>query len=152
MAASALAGTLHRILGGNYDVQDWSVLLPEIRDAIVISHVSNTIIMTIFYLATALCIFNTFYMSVMERTREFGVLLSMGMRPWQLRSMVLMETLLLGGTAVLLGGALGFCLNWYMQEVGVDLSGHVSPISYGGAPFCRGCVPSSSRCSRSGRP
>ncbi len=132
MQAAGLARQMRDDFGNDYTLQDWSVFLPEIRDAIIISHVSNSIIMAIFYMATALCIFNTFYMSVMERTREFGVLLALGMRPGQLRAMVLCETLLLGGTAVLAGMALGFCMNWYMQDIGVDLSGHVSPISYGG--------------------
>jgi len=132
MRANVLAAELQTALGNTFEVQDWSVFLPEIRDAIAISHVSNTIILIIFYLATGVCIFNTFYMSVMERSFEFGVLMALGTRPGQIRIMVLLESFFMGGLSVLLGIALGFGINLYMQEVGVDLSGHVASITYAG--------------------
>lgn len=132
LEAPVLAQTLQTEVGDGFAVQDWTAFLPEIRDAIVISHVSNGIIMAVFYLATALGIFNTFYMSVMERTHEFGVLMALGMSPWRVRRLILLETFLLGSFSVLLGLALGFGFNWYLQRVGIDLSGHISPISYGG--------------------
>jgi ABC-type lipoprotein release transport system permease subunit len=132
MAAGALAKTLGAGLPGDFEVRDWSRFLPEIRDAIVISHVSNLIILLIFYLAAGLCVFNTVYMSVMDRSREFGVLLALGTRPWQIRRMILAETLVMGGIAVVIGTGLGFAMNFYLQTFGVDLSGHVAPITYGG--------------------
>ena len=91
---------------------DWRSFLPEIRDAIVISHVTNGIIMTIMYLTAALCVFNTFYMSVMERSREFGIIMALGARPWNIRGMVLLESLFMGCVAVVFGIILGFLLNW----------------------------------------
>jgi ABC-type antimicrobial peptide transport system permease subunit len=71
-------------------------------------------------------------MSVMERTREFGLLLASGMRPWGIRRLVLLETLflaLLGSASGLCGGAL---FTWYMQAVGIDLSASITPITYAG--------------------
>jgi ABC-type lipoprotein release transport system permease subunit len=132
MQAGTLAGKFQAALDNGFEALDWQMFLPEIRDAIAISHVSNLIIMIIFYLATGLCVFNTFYMSVMERSREFGILMALGTRPWQIRRMVLTETALMGGISVVFGMALGFCMNLYLQNVGIDLSGHVAPITYAG--------------------
>lgn len=132
MQASVLATELRTALGNTFEVQDWSVFLPEIRDAIAISHVTNTVIMIIFYLATGLCVFNTFYMSVMERSYEFGLLMALGTRPRQIRMMVLLESFMMGGMSVLSGIALGFAINLYMKNVGIDLSGHISSITYAG--------------------
>lgn len=132
MQARVLANELQTTLGNTFEVQDWSEFLPEIRDAIAISYVSNTVIMIIFYLATGLCIFNTFYMSVMERSYEFGLLMALGTRPRQIRIMVLLESFMMGGMSVLAGIVLGFGINLYMQKVGIDLSGHLSSITYAG--------------------
>ena len=132
MRARTLARSLQAVLPKSFEVQVWSVFLPEIRDAIALGHLSNLIILAIFYLATGLCVFNTVYMSVMERSREFGILMALGTRPWQIRRMVLAETFVMGGISVLLGIIFGFAMNLYMAKIGIDLSGHVAPISYAG--------------------
>ena len=132
MQARPIAAKLQKMFGNNFEVLDWSEFLPEIRDAIAISYVTDIIVMTIFYLATGLGIFNTFYMSVMERSYEFGVLMALGTRPWQIRNLVLLETFLMGLIAVTLGVGLGLAMNFYLQDVGIDLSGSVKPITYAG--------------------
>jgi len=132
LEASLVAAKIRPMLSGDLEVQDWSVFLPEIRDAIVISHVTNGIIMAIMYLTASLCVFNTFYMSVLERSREFGIIMALGGRPWNIRVLVLLESLFMGIIAVGFGLLLGFLLNWYLQDVGIDLSGTIAPITYGG--------------------
>ncbi|WP_415718954.1 ABC transporter permease [Maridesulfovibrio sp.] len=132
MQAKLIAAKLQPLFGDKFEVLDWSAFLPEIRDAIAISYVTNIIVMTIFYLATGLGIFNTFYMSVMERSYEFGVLMALGTRPWQIRVIVLLETFFMGMIAVTLGVCLGLSMNYYLQKVGIDLSGNVEPITYAG--------------------
>jgi ABC-type antimicrobial peptide transport system permease subunit len=47
-------------------------------------------------------------MSVMERTREFGVISALGIRPRRLASLVLLETALMA----LIGLAIGLFLGW----------------------------------------
>ncbi|WP_321400565.1 FtsX-like permease family protein [Maridesulfovibrio sp.] len=132
MQAKLIAAKLQNLFGNRFEVLDWSSFLPEIRDAIAISYVTNIIVMTIFYLATGLGIFNTFYMSVMERSYEFGILMALGTRPWQIRLLVLLETFFMGVIAVTLGVGLGLGINIYLQKVGIDLSGSVEPITYAG--------------------
>ena len=132
MQARPIAAKLQKMFGNKFEVLDWSEFLPEIKDAIAISYVTNIIVMTIFYLATGLGIFNTFYMSVMERSYEFGVMMALGTRPWQIRNLVLLETFLMGVIAVTLGVGLGLAMNLYLQDVGIDLSGSVKPITYAG--------------------
>jgi ABC-type antimicrobial peptide transport system permease subunit len=46
--------------------------------------------------------------------------------------MVLLESFMMGGMSVLSGIALGFAINLYMKNVGIDLSGHISSITYAG--------------------
>jgi len=55
---------------------------------------------------------NTMLMSVFERTREIGVLRSVGWRPWRIIGMILGESLVLSLLGGLLGLGLGILLTW----------------------------------------
>jgi len=132
LSAFAAADRLNAVLPAGVEARDWGDLLPEMREAIASFDVSRMIVVGILYFATGLGILNTSFMSVMERTREFGLLLAAGMRPWGIRRLVLLETLflaVLGSATGLLGGAM---LTWYMQAVGIDLSSAITPITYAG--------------------
>jgi ABC-type antimicrobial peptide transport system permease subunit len=71
-------------------------------------------------------------MSVLERTREFGILMAIGMRPWRIRVMILLETLVMGLLALIAGVGLGLLMSLYMARYGIDLSGYLTPITYAG--------------------
>lgn len=60
----------------------------------------------------AFLIFNTFSMTVVERTREFGMLRSIGMTRRQVTLLVLLEAVLLG----LLGSALGLVVGFFLAQ------------------------------------
>lgn len=131
--AAALAAELEdRVLSAELEALAWSDLLPQMREVIASFDVSRMIIVFILYLAAGLGVLNTFFMSVLERTREFGILMAVGMKPWRVRAMVMLETLTLGVLALLIGVAAGLGLTFYMQRVGVDLSGYLTPITYAG--------------------
>ena len=132
MKAAQVASRLTPLLPENLKLLDWGILLPEMREVIAAYDVSRMIIVTILYLATGLGILNTFFMSVMERTREFGILMAQGMRPWAIRGLVLLETLLLGCIALTIGLLCGALMTLYMQQVGIDLAGHITPVTYAG--------------------
>lgn len=132
MTAAAIADRLNPLLPEDLHIYGWGDLLPEMREVIAAYDVSRMIVVTILYLATGLGILNTFFMSVMERTREFGILMAQGMRPWTVRGLVLLETLLLGGIALAIGLLGGAVMTLYMQQVGIDLAGYITPVTYAG--------------------
>jgi len=132
LQAESLRSLLQPQLAEGLRVYDWGELLPEMREAIASFDVSRLIVVMILYLATALGILNTFFMAVMERTREFGILMALGMRPWSIRLLVLLECLLLGLLALVCGVTLGVLLTWYMQVRGIDLSDWITPVTYAG--------------------
>lgn len=132
MNAFAVADRLAAKLPPEIEARDWGDLLPEMREAIAAFDVSRMIVVGILYLATGLGILNTCFMSVMERTREFGLLLATGMRPWGIRRLVLLETFFLALIGVTAGLAGGLLLTWYMHIRGIDLSGAITPVTYAG--------------------
>jgi len=71
----------------------------------------------------AFSVLNTQLMSVLERTREFGVMLALGMSPSSLARLVGMETLLMAGLGLVLGVLLGALLTGYLSVVGFTYPG-----------------------------
>jgi ABC-type lipoprotein release transport system permease subunit len=132
LLAGETAGRLDALLPGDLDALSWGELLPEMQEAIASYDVSRLIMAGILYFATGLGILNTLFMSVMERTREFGILMALGMTPWRIRTLVLLETLLMSCLALAVGLALGLAMTFYMDQVGIDLSGTLTPITYAG--------------------
>lgn len=130
--AAALVKKYRPDLPGTLEILDWGEMLPEMREVVASYDVSRMIIVIILYIATGLGILNTFFMAVMERTRELGVLMAIGMRPGQIRIMILLETIIMASLGLLCGVVLGVAMSLYMAFVGVDLSGTLTPITYAG--------------------
>ena len=73
-------------------------------------------------LVIAAGIMNTMLMSVFERTREFGMMLAIGLSPWQLVRMVFIESCWIGVLGLILGIVINIPWYAYMSEVGINLS------------------------------
>ncbi|TYO98689.1 ABC-type lipoprotein release transport system permease subunit [Geothermobacter ehrlichii] len=132
LEAEKTAAALRTLVDPELEILDWGRLLPEMREAVASFDVSRMIIVLILYAATALGILNTFFMSVLERSREFGILSALGMRPRRILSLILLEAGLLGLIGLAGGTALGLLLTWPMAAVGIDLSATLTAVTYGG--------------------
>lgn len=100
----------------------WSKLAPELEFMAESFDASMRIFIAVILLALAFGIINTMLMSVMERTRELGMLMSIGMTRRKLFSMIMLETVFL----TLVGAPVGLLAGWgfvsYFGKVGIDLS------------------------------
>jgi ABC-type lipoprotein release transport system permease subunit len=92
--------------GSRLVVLDWEQLIPGLKQLIQTDMVQNWITYIALIVIVTLSIMNTFLMSVLERTREFGIMLALGVSPRQLGGVVLLESLFL----TLLGLAIGIAL------------------------------------------
>ena len=72
-------------------------------------------------------IINTLTMSVLERTREIGVLRALGASRWQIRRQVAAESVVIGLVGALLGVAVGAGLGWALLQ---GLASGVPGVSY----------------------
>jgi ABC-type lipoprotein release transport system permease subunit len=103
-------------------VEDYYELSPDIELYETQIHTSNTIIITIFMLALIFGIINTMLMAVLERYKELGMLMAIGMNKFNIFFMIVMETLMLGLVAAPLGLGLGLATVFLLQDSGIDLS------------------------------
>ena len=109
--------------GESLVVLDWETLQPGLRQAITSDMASAWFMYAVLIVLVAFSVLNTQLMSVLERTREFGVMLALGMRPSRLARLVAMETGLLGLLGLVLGIALGALLTAYLGHVGFTYPG-----------------------------
>jgi len=103
-------------------VQPWQEILPSIYQMLTISRQSNWMTYLLIYLVAAIGLLNTQRMSALERKREFGVLMAIGMRPRRMFRMILTESLVLGILGGMVGTLLGAGVTWYHATAGLDLS------------------------------
>ena len=91
--------TLSRDLNTRYEVYAWPELAPQIEQMIEADRVEGYIFMGIMYFIVSFVIFGTIVMLMAERTREFAIMLAVGMRRMKIGISVLVEmviTTLLG--------------------------------------------------------
>jgi ABC-type lipoprotein release transport system permease subunit len=124
MAADDIAGRLNAegILPDEAVARSWGTLAPQLRDYLGFAGGANAFIISIVALFSALGVLNTMMMAVFERTREFGMLTAMGMRPATLLSSVLLESLYLAGIGLAIGFAGGAAVMLHMTTRGWDLT------------------------------
>jgi ABC-type lipoprotein release transport system permease subunit len=103
-------------------VRPWQEILPSIYQMVTLSRQSNWVTYLLIYLVAAIGLLNTQRMSALERKREFGVLMAIGMRPRKMFRMVLTESLVLGTLGGLIGTAVGLAVVWLHATAGLDLA------------------------------
>ncbi len=106
--------------GHDLEILSWQEALPELYELMLFDQAGTFVFIAIVAFIVGLGILNTVLMSVLERMREFGVLLSLGLSPNKLGLLVLLESLLLGIVAVAIGIGLGLLGSWPLSVWGVD--------------------------------
>ena len=102
-------------------VRPWLELVPELADYVQFNRRVTFFLFFIFFVLTAMGIVNTMLMAIIERTRELGMLMAVGMRPAQVVGLIVGEAASLAVASLVLGGALGVPLLWYLQVHGLNL-------------------------------
>ncbi|QQS27777.1 MAG: ABC transporter permease [Sphingobacteriales bacterium] len=103
-------------------VQDWREISPDTALILSTMNQASMIFSVIILLALAFGIINTMLMAILERTKELGVLMALGMNRLKLYAMIMTETVFL----VLSGAPVGFLLSFgiikYLSVHGIDLT------------------------------
>jgi putative ABC transport system permease protein len=86
--------------------------------------ISSALLIAIFMLALIFGIINTMLMAVLERVREIGVLMAIGMKKQSVFRMIVWETFFLGLVSAPLGLLLGVVTIILLREKGIDLSSY----------------------------
>ena len=104
-------------------VLDWNLLQPGLKQAIQADLSSAWFMYGVLIILVAFSVLNTQLMSVLERTREFGVITALGIKPSKLASLVMLETALMSLIGLVIGLILGWMLALYFNSVGFTYPG-----------------------------
>ncbi|MDE2135299.1 MAG: ABC transporter permease [Alphaproteobacteria bacterium] len=104
-------------------IVDWSTMEPAMRDAIALDISIGALLYLTLVVVVAFIILNTLLMSVLERTREFGTLLAVGMRPSLIGQMVWIELLGLALVGCAIGFVVGAGITLKLEHYGIVFSG-----------------------------
>ncbi len=115
-------------------VVDWMELMPGLLQGIQMDLVSGLIFWFILIVVVAFSILNTFLMAILERTREFGVLMAIGTTPRRLTRLLLIESTAITILGIGIGIIVGCLITWYFQVHGIVISGTSEILSQYGMP------------------
>jgi putative ABC transport system permease protein len=103
-------------------VKSWKDLAPEMKlmDEMIVTQLN--IFLGVILFALLFGITNTMLMSVMERVREFGVLIAIGMKRRRIFSMIIVETISLSLAGGITGIILAAAVITYFGSTGINLS------------------------------
>lgn len=102
------------------NAQGWTTLLPDLAGMIALFDYSMLIVFVILFSVAVLGVVNAMFMSIFERTYEFGVLLAIGTQRRTLFSLILAEGFLLALVALVVGSILGAIATLWVGQVGID--------------------------------
>jgi ABC-type lipoprotein release transport system permease subunit len=111
--------------------ETWPELMPQMKRMLDLTDFSVGIVMIIVFAVIIFGIINTLFMSLYERTFEFGVLRAVGTRAKRLKTMIVFEAASLGVYSAAMGIVLGALLIYLGSVTGMNLSG----VEFAGATF-----------------
>ncbi len=100
----------------------WDEAKPDLASFISMK-TGGTVFMELFIgLLVAAGIFNTLFVSVMERRREFGIMMAIGYSPLQLFTLVMIESAWVALCGLVLAGLVTAWPYYYLNTTGLDLT------------------------------
>ena len=109
-----------------YEVKSWEEIMPELVQQIESDNASGWIMLTILYIIIAFGVFGTVMMMVVERRREFGVMIAVGMHKFKLAIILALEMFFIGILGLLTGvvGSIPVILHYHLNPI--QLTGEIA--------------------------
>jgi len=118
--------SLNTTLGDSYVIMAWDEMMPDLKQNIQVDNASGIIMMAILYIVIGFGVFGTIMMMVAERAREFGILISVGMKKWKLLLVTAIETILISFIGVLAGFLGSIPIVYYLHNNPIPITGEAA--------------------------
>lgn len=118
----AAAERIDAEIGPETAVLTWDQIQPEIRTFVAMKVGGSRVMELIVGLLVAAGIFNTIFMSVLERTREFGIMIALGYSPRQLFGMVMAESAFIAAMGLVACAIVTWPVYHELASTGIDMS------------------------------
>jgi putative ABC transport system permease protein len=123
--APSFVAPLEKALGKITDINKIEILPWQAQgflyEMFSLAKVSMTVVLFILFFIAGSTIVNTMMMAVMERTREIGMLMAMGMKAREVMLSVLLEAGTIAVVAGIIGAILGGVLSYVLEQTGIPV-------------------------------
>jgi lipoprotein-releasing system permease protein len=114
--AGAVTSRLQEELGYPYKVDDWRQQNASLFSALKLEKMAMAVILLLIVLVAAFNIVSTLIMMVTDKTREIGILRSMGVTEKGIRKIFMLQGTVIGVVGTALGSALGGAMAWALDR------------------------------------
>ncbi len=121
-----------RLDNPGFDVEPWQVFARSFYIAMTADKKGSWIMLFVVILIVAIGVLNTVLMTVLERTREYGVLRAVGTGPGQIFRLVIYEVFLMACIGIVIGAILSLGANYALSLHGIPMP---ETFTYGGVEF-----------------
>lgn len=117
MRSDEMGDRITEELGGYpYRTEDWKTMNSSLFDALKLEKMAMGVILLLIVIVAAFNIISTLVMVVTDKTREIGILKSMGLRSSQVQRIFMLQGVVIGTMGSLLGAAMGLLLTWLLDR------------------------------------
>jgi putative ABC transport system permease protein len=106
----------------------WEEVMPDLKQAMDFDKIGGWFLYVLLVIIVAFGILNTLMMSITERFREFGIILSIGMKQRMLVLLVVIETILLVFIGLIAANVAGYGINYYFYYNPIHLGGELAEV------------------------
>lgn len=104
-------------------LMSWDEMMPELVQSIQMDNASGLIMISILYMVIAFGVFGTIMMMTAERSKEFGILNSVGMQKTKMITVSFLESIMISAVGVLIGVILSLPITAYLKDNPIWLTG-----------------------------
>ena len=135
--SAEVAAALGLTLGDGLQAASWAEVAPDLNAFVAMKLGGGRFFLLVIALLITAGIFNTLFMSVMERVREFGILIAIGYSSGQIFKMVMWESVYLAVVGLTVGGLVTAWPYKWLSENGIDMTEVYAgqDVSVGGVGF-----------------
>ncbi|MSP92625.1 MAG: ABC transporter permease [Myxococcales bacterium] len=133
--APLVAAALERALGPEFEVHTWDNVATFFKDILFRQDFLLSLIATVFLVLMLLGVANTMLMSVLDRTREIGTMMALGVRRSRIVTLFLVEAAVIGVFGGCLGGLLGSIVVAWLHVRGIEVTMPTSAVPFVIQPF-----------------
>lgn len=119
---------IENLFSDKYEVMKWTELMPELVQSIQLDSAGGIIMLFILYIVIAFGIFGTVMMMTAERMKEFGILISIGMKKWKLTLVTTIEAIFISFLGALAGTIMSIPILFYLKMNPIELSGELAEV------------------------
>ncbi len=115
---------------GTLSFKSWAELMPDLKELIDLNYVSMSLVMVIVFAVVAIGIASSFSIFILRHMREYGLMKAMGVTPWELTMLIVLEVFLMNCASTIAGAAIGAGAACVAAGAGIDLSAFTSHNRY----------------------